>query len=145
MATRSLYSDISSIDNYQSQSGSDFFLDSHSETYHSDQTGNPSNTDNTLTESTGSETFLTSCIDATSSNVSHQTSNTTPHMEELRYTELVIDSNFEDSSLGVAIYYNDEQVVKNLLSNVQLVDKNGTYNHGKSALHIACMLGELYS
>ena len=143
MATRSLYSDTSSIDDYQSQSGSDFFLDSHSETYHSDQTGNLSNADDTLTESTGSETFITSFIDATSSNLSHQTSNTTPNIEDLTCTEMVSDSDFEDSSLAVAIYNSDEQKVRHLLSNVQLVNKNETCNHGKTALHIACMLGEL--
>ena len=144
MATsRSLYSDISSIDDYQSQSGSDFFLDSHSETYYSDQTGNLTNADDILTGSTGSETFITSYIDPTSSNISHQTSNTTPHVEELTCTELVLDSNFEDSSLGVAIYNNDVEAVKYLLSKHQLVNRNVTYNHGKTALHVACMLGEL--
>ncbi|KAI6651579.1 Serine/threonine-protein phosphatase 6 regulatory ankyrin repeat subunit A-like [Oopsacas minuta] len=144
MATRSHSSAISSIENYKTHSGSDFFLDSQSETCYSGQTSLEDDTSNAMiSEFTACETFVTSCFDAPSpppsSNISRQTSDPISQQKSID-CQLVSDSKFEDSPLGAAILSNKELLVKKLLATVQL-DRNMTYYQGKTALHIACMLG----
>ena len=144
MATRSTYSISSFFDDYQTQSESDYFVDSVSETCYSVQPGLDARdvTDSNPT-SIGPETFVTSVRD-TNTPPSMQTStcgSLSDSNQPLNSPPLLPDSSFEDSPLACAIFSHDESLVRELLATVRF-DKNQTFHQGRTALHLACMLGK---
>ena len=144
MATRSACTISSFFDDYQTQSESDYFVDSVSETCYSVQTGLDTGdvTDSNQTSS-GPDTFVTSLRDThTLPSIRTSVCNSLSIRNlELHSPQLIPDSRFEDSPLACAIFSHDETLVRQLLGSVKF-EKNETFYQGRTALHLACMLGK---
>ena len=143
MATRSACSISSFFDNYQTQSESDYFVDSVSETCYSVQTGLDTDVTDSNTTSIGPGTFVTSLRETNISPSTHPKNWNSLSIEnpKLPSPQLIPDPRFEDSPLISAIFSHNETLVRQMLGSIKY-GKYETFYQGRTALHLACMLGK---